>query len=115
MATKSKLTVAEFATMSLIGHWELIDGELIESSLAVEEASAIGATITAILWHFARANRLGHVYNSRAGFVLFPDRATVRSPDAAFVRRERLPEFTDRFVPSRPICGGSALPVGSHG
>src|SRR5262249_49692616 len=27
---------------------------------------------------------------------------TVRSPDAAFVRRDRLPGFTDRFVPLAP-------------
>jgi Uma2 family endonuclease len=34
--------------------------------------------------------------------ALFDDRATVRSPDAAFVRRERLPELSDHFVPVAP-------------
>ena len=36
------------------------------------------------------------------GHVLFDDRATVRSPDAAFIRRDRLPELTDHFVPVAP-------------
>ena len=36
------------------------------------------------------------------GFILFGDRATVRSPDAAFVRVERLPEVPATFVPLAP-------------
>jgi Uma2 family endonuclease len=49
-----------------------------------------------------RTNKLGWVFPPETGIVLFDDRATVRSPDAAFVRRDRLPGFTDHFVPLAP-------------
>jgi Uma2 family endonuclease len=77
--------------MPLEGRWELIDGELVEMSPAAEEPSTIGAAIIGLLWPFVRANRLGRLYNAEGGFVLFPDRATVRAPDVAFVRVDRVP------------------------
>jgi Uma2 family endonuclease len=91
MVATRPITVDEFEAMSLDGRWELIDGELVEMSPSADEPSAIGATITGMLWSFARPRRLGRVYNAEGGFVLFSDRETVRAPDVAFVRAERMP------------------------
>lgn len=91
MVATRRITVDEFENMSLEGRWELIDGEMVEMSPSADEPSSIGATITGMLWSFARPRRLGRVYNAEGGFVLFSDRETVRAPDVAFVRAERMP------------------------
>ncbi len=91
MVATRRITVDEFENMSLEGRWELIDGEMVEMSPSADEPSSIGATITGMLWSFARPRRLGRVYNAEGGFVLFSDRETVLAPDVAFVRAERMP------------------------
>lgn len=91
MVATRRITVDEFENMSLEGLWELIDGEMVEMSPSADEPSSIGATITGMLWSFARPRRLGRVYNAEGGFVLFSDRETVLAPDVAFVRAERMP------------------------
>jgi Uma2 family endonuclease len=55
------------------------------------ESSNISATVVILVGQHVRANRLGRVYTAEGGFVLFPDRATVRAPDVAFVRAGRVP------------------------
>lgn len=102
------VTVEEFERMPLDGSWELIDGALIESSLAVEASSCVSATIVALLGQFVHARRLGRVYSAGCGFVLFPDRDTVRVPDVAFVRAERAPQgearkHFPRFAPDLAV------------
>jgi Uma2 family endonuclease len=91
VTTTRRVTVEEFESMPLEGRWELIDGELVEMSPSAEESSNVGLTIGAILWTFVHEKRLGRLYNAEGGFVLFPDRATVRAPDVAFVRADRVP------------------------
>jgi Uma2 family endonuclease len=91
MVATKHITVEEFETMSLDGRWELIDGELVEMSPSAEGPSNISASIVGLLWQHIHPNRLGRVYTAEGGFVLFPDRATVRAPDAAFVRADRVP------------------------
>jgi Uma2 family endonuclease len=82
--------------MPLEGRWELIDGAPVEMTPAADEPSSVGATMTALLWSHVRARHLGRVYNAEGGFVLFPDRPTVRVPDVAFVRAERAPQSAAR-------------------
>ncbi|MGH2618432.1 MAG: Uma2 family endonuclease [Thermomicrobiales bacterium] len=91
MVATKRITVEEFETMSLEGPWELIDGELVEMSPSAEELSNISANIIVLVGQHVRARRLGRVYNAEGGFVLFPDRETVRAPDVAFVRADRVP------------------------
>lgn len=91
MVATQQLTVEAFETMPLEGRWELIDGELVEMSPAGEESASVSATVLGHLWAFVHAHRLGRLYNAEGGFVLFHDRNTVRAPDVAFVRRERVP------------------------
>jgi Uma2 family endonuclease len=91
MVATKPITVEEFESMPLEGRWELIDGELVELSPSAEEPSNISANIVVLVGQHVRARRLGRVYTAEGGFVLFPDRATVRAPDVAFVRADRVP------------------------
>jgi len=91
MVATRPITIEEFETLPLEGRWELIDGEPVEMAPSADESSSIGATIIGLLWSHVRAGRLGRLYGADSGFVLFPNRPTVRVPDAAFVRAERAP------------------------
>jgi len=102
MVATRQVTVEEFAEMSLQGVWELIDGELIELSPAAGRSGWISATIVALLANHFGQSRFGWVFSAETGFVLFDDRQTVRSPDAAVVVRSRLAELPDSFVPMAP-------------
>lgn len=92
MVTTHQLTVEQFAAMPGEGRWELIDGAPVEMSPSADESSSIGATMVFLLNQHVRPGRLGRVYGADGGFVLFPDRPTVRVPDAAFVRADRAPQ-----------------------
>jgi Uma2 family endonuclease len=91
MVATKPITAEAFETMPLEGRWELVDGELVEATLATEHSANISATVVGLVGAFVRAHRLGRIYNAEGGFVLFPDRATVRAPDVAFVRADRVP------------------------
>jgi len=97
-----RVTIDEFAEMSLPGVWELVDGEPIEFSPAAGQSGWISATIVALLANHVGQSRLGWVFSAETGFVLFDDRQTVRSPDAAVVLRDRLADLPDSFVPMAP-------------
>jgi Uma2 family endonuclease len=91
MVATPPITIEVFEIFSREGRWELIDGEPGETTPSADESSSVGATIVGLLWSHVRAGRLGRLYGADGGFVLFPDRPTVRVPDAAFVRAERAP------------------------
>lgn len=88
----TRISVAEFEATCVDERVELIDGELIPMSPAAEESSSIGWKIGYLLGLHVVPRKLGRLYNAEAGFVLFPDRATVRVPDVAFVRADRVPQ-----------------------
>jgi Uma2 family endonuclease len=102
MVATRRVTVDEFAEMPLQGIWELVDGEPIELSPAAGRSGWINANIVALLANHVHPNRLGWVFSAETGFVLFSDRQTVRSPDAAVVLRDRLAAPPDSFVPLAP-------------
>jgi Uma2 family endonuclease len=102
MVATRRVTIGEFAEMSLQGIWELVDGEPIELSPAAGRSGWISATIVALLANHVGQSRLGWVFSAETGFVLFDDRQTVRSPDAAVVLRDRLADLPDSFVPMAP-------------
>src|SRR5215208_6406236 len=92
MVVNRVITIDEFERTALDGRWELIDGEPVEMTPSADESSSIGATILGFLAQYVRESRLGRLYGADGGFVLFPDRATVRVSDAAFVRADRAPQ-----------------------
>ena len=102
MVATRRVSIDEFAEMPLEGTWELVDGEPIELTPAAGKSSRIGGRLYARLADHVEPNGLGWVFPAETGFVLFPDRTTVRSPDAAVVKRDRLPEPPDSFVPLAP-------------
>jgi Uma2 family endonuclease len=102
MVATRRVSIDEFAEMPLEGIWELVDGEPIELTPAAGKSSRIGGRLYARLADHVEPNEVGWAFPAETGFVLFPDRTTVRSPDAAVVRRDRLPELPDSFVPLAP-------------
>ena len=93
----TRITVDEFEATCGDARVELIDGVIVPMPPASDWPTSVTATVTAVLWNHVRHHRLGRVYSSEAGFVLFPDRQTVRVPDVAFVRAERMPQGEARW------------------
>ena len=71
--------------------YELIKGELIKVSPPPgHEHGLVAMNIAGPLYEYAKKQHLGNVYAAETGFLLEQDPDTVRAPDAAFVRRERI-------------------------
>jgi len=71
---------------------ELVKGVLIVKEPAGYRHGAVAARLTKVLMDYADAQDLGQVVAAETGFTLATDPDTVRAPDAAFIRRERLPD-----------------------
>ena len=69
---------------------ELDEGELITMPPAGMDHGHLEIELGRLLSAFVQRNGLGRVYSGDTGFRLTPD--TVRSPDIAFVRKDRVPE-----------------------
>ncbi len=112
MVATRHLTIEEFEAMPLEGRWELIDGEPVEMTPSSDEPLSIAATITFLLGSFVRPRGLGRLYGAGGGFVIFPDRPTVRVPDVAFVRADRASRRSAQTLSStspRPRRRGALL------
>jgi Uma2 family endonuclease len=70
---------------------ELIKGELRTMAPAGGEHGALTINVTLPVGAYVRANGLGVVFGAETGFILARDPDTVRAPDLAFVRQERIP------------------------
>jgi Uma2 family endonuclease len=110
MVVTKRISTEEFAVTSRDGLWELIDGVPVEVTPSSDRSGWVSGRVFSRLERFVDDHDLGWAFPPETGFVLFDDRATVRSPDAAFVRRDRLPGFTDRFVPVAPDLAAEVLP-----
>jgi Uma2 family endonuclease len=102
MVATRRVTIDEFAEMPLEGIWELVDGEPVELSPAAGRSGWISGNVYRLLASHVRQRQLGWAFPPETGFVLFSDRQTVRSPDAAVVLSNRLAELPDSFVPMAP-------------
>jgi Uma2 family endonuclease len=71
--------------------YELIRGELRRMPPAGSEHGAIAINIGVVIGQFVKTHGLGVVFGAETGFKLASDPDTVRAPDLAFVRRERIP------------------------
>jgi Uma2 family endonuclease len=73
--------------------YELVRGELRRMSPTGEEHGLLVTRLTLSLGNHVEREKLGAVYTGEPGFKLRSDPDTVRAPDLAFVRRERLAEL----------------------
>jgi Uma2 family endonuclease len=80
---------------------ELVRGELRTMSPSGAEHGSVAAEIIASLAAHVKAHKLGKVYASECGFRIERNPDTVRAPDAAFVRQERVVR-TPRFFDGPP-------------
>jgi Uma2 family endonuclease len=94
MSTTPTLTTAdELFMMPDDGfRYELVRGEIRRMPAAGSEHGAVIMNIGTPLDQFVKANSLGVVFGAETGFKIASEPDTVRAPDLAFVRRERIPE-----------------------
>lgn len=90
MSTKTLLTADELEQMPDDDsvRTELDEGELITMPPTGLEHGYYETAIALILGGYVKKNRLGRVYSGDSGFRL--STGTVRAPDVAFVRQERI-------------------------
>jgi len=104
MATTAEIMTAEqLFQASSLGPCELVRGELIMVSPAGYAHGSIAGRITQALGEFVRPRGLGDVLGAEPGFYIAHDPDTVRAPDVAFVRADRIPTDDEtRFFEGAP-------------
>jgi Uma2 family endonuclease len=70
---------------------ELVKGKLVTMSATSSRPAMVAAEIGGEIRNYVREHRLGRVGGADWGFRLQSDPDTVRAPDYAFVRAERIP------------------------
>lgn len=90
-ATIKLVTAEELLTMPDDGLcYELVKGELKRMPPTGTEHGGVTMELAAPLHRYVKLNKLGQVYAAETGFKLESDPDTVRAPDIAFVRAERI-------------------------
>jgi Uma2 family endonuclease len=105
MSTSTHVTAEQLLMMPDDGRrHELIRGEVTTMAPTGDEHGAIVWDLTGMVAQFIRQHQLGQGYGAETGFVLERDPDTVRAPDAAFVRKGRVPPKGARkgFFPGAP-------------
>jgi len=92
MTAPALLTAEQLLDMSIQDkHVELIKGVLVVREPPGGRHGRIAANVAFELLKHVRANELGVVYAAETGFALSRHPDTVRAPDVAFIRGDRLP------------------------
>jgi len=91
-ATLTKpVTADELLAMPDDGYrYELVEGELRRMSPAGDEHGQVGMELAIPLGSHVKKNELGKLYLTETGFLIRTNPDTVRAPDIAFVRMERI-------------------------
>jgi Uma2 family endonuclease len=95
MMSTQPITADNLLQMQRSGRYELVKGELIAMPFADNTHGRIAMVIAVSLYAHVMTNHLGNVYAAGTGFLLTTDPDTVRAPDVAFIRRERLERVGD--------------------
>jgi Uma2 family endonuclease len=91
MATTRLYTVRELEESPPEGAWELIDGELTPVNPVSLRSTVIAHRVGRIVGNYVDEHDLGLVTGADGGYVLFPNRETLRAPDVGFIRKDRIP------------------------
>jgi Uma2 family endonuclease len=93
-AIETKLMTAEELLQLPRGRfrYELIKGELKQMSPAGHDHGRIGMELAVPLGYYVKQQKLGKIYMAETGFKLESNPDTVRAPDIAFIRQERVQE-----------------------
>ena len=85
------MTANELLAMPDDGYrYELVKGELTRMAPTGHKHGIVTMDLAAPLHQHVKENNLGAVYGAETGFVITQNPDTVRAPDVAFVRRERI-------------------------
>ena len=104
MAQTTQLITAEQLADRLdeFGRCELIRGEVVPVHASFGEHGEVAMNVAGPLHHHVRKQGLGRVYAAETGFTLQRDPDTVRAPDAAFIREDRVPPPPRKFMDVAP-------------
>jgi Uma2 family endonuclease len=93
MSTTPTLTTADQLFMMPDDgfRYELVRGKIRHMPPAGSEHGAVIMNIGTPLDQFVKGNSLGVIFGAETGFKIASEPDTVRAPDLAFVRRERIP------------------------
>ncbi len=98
------VTVEEFSRMRDNGmRRELVRGEVREMSPTKSWHGLTTSNVHMVLGQYVRKKKLGRVFAAETGFLIERDPDTVRAPDCACVRADRLPSpLPNEFLPFAP-------------
>lgn len=105
MSTTHAVTADELWRIAHDGkRHELVRGELRTMSSAGSEHGLIVARVTILVGQFVQSHQLGMVFGAETGFKIGTNPETVRAPDLAFMRPQRLPKagLPKAFWPGAP-------------
>ena len=91
MSLSVQITTAEQLLAANLPRCELIGGEIVMMSPAGFDHGRFASRIVAALENHVTPRGLGVVTTAEAGFQIAHDPDTVRAPDVAFVRADRIP------------------------
>jgi len=108
------MTADELLAMPHDGYrYELVKGVLKRMSPAGDEHGRVGMELAIPLGAHVKKNKLGKLYLAETGFLIKTDPDTVRAPDIAFVRIERI-EQGNNTGPGRGASTGCSASAHHH-
>ena len=90
------LTIKQFARLPDSHVYELIDGVVVRRGMSTR-SSEVTVNCIELLAPYVRRQKLGRFFDPQGGYIFFDGRATVRYPDASFIRADRLPASRPSF------------------
>jgi len=114
-STQSITTAQQLLDAPGLGRCELVRGEVVMMTPAGFEHGRIALQMGGLLSEFVRKQRLGMVTGAETGFLIAQDPDTVRAPDVAFVRADRIPsDPVTGFFPGAPDLAVEVLSPGDR-